>query len=656
MGKKLFIYNVLLTLLFLPLKGWSQVVPTFSDPPADTTATDSLEDDRIKILNSDLLMFEKVNGIPIQKLIGNVRIQQDSTFFYCDSAYHFESQNRLEAYDNVKIEMSDSVTLTGDRLIYFSDTKIAEVYDNITLTDQEAILTTDRMTYKRVEDFGFYEEGGELLNGTDTLTSKLGYYYPQTKDAFFRGDVVLMSPDYNLETDTLGYNTETKIAKFLTYTKIISEDGEITTTNGNYSTEDKKINLFERSTVEDSSYVLTADSLRYEDQDNMGYAVGNVYIQEEDSSLEIRGQYGQFNRKTDESLVTQDPVAIQFMEDDTLYMFADTLLSLNIKRPVEEVDSLKQDSVSLGTDSLVQSLVERDSLLADTAALDSTIAALPALQIEKPSAVIPDSAYEQLQQAPGLGKVPADSNSLTGVNPFSIKPPDDSLALDTVGRRDSVESRVFRAFNNVRLFMNDMQGRADSLIYMFDDSMIYMYQKPVLWADESQITGDSIIIWMKDSKIDSMWVGANAFLASKEDTVGFNQIKGKEMRAKFVDNKLNRLHVIGNSESIYFAKNEDDTTNIFYEGMNQALAQEMYMYFVDNEIQRIVFVSKPEGTFYPFFEVVFKENKLEGLFWRGEERPEKPEIFVKLPGIPIQVPLPIPQSDTASSPPRGENR
>ncbi|MEL6255729.1 MAG: hypothetical protein AAFR87_27235, partial [Bacteroidota bacterium] len=58
MGKKLFIYNVLLTLLFLPLKGWSQVVPTFSDPPADTTATDSLEDDRIKILNSDLYRSE----------------------------------------------------------------------------------------------------------------------------------------------------------------------------------------------------------------------------------------------------------------------------------------------------------------------------------------------------------------------------------------------------------------------------------------------------------------------------------------------------------------------------------------------------------------------------------------------------------------------
>ncbi|MEM6800591.1 MAG: OstA-like protein [Bacteroidota bacterium] len=655
MRKYLHSHILFLVLLFIGQGLHGQIRPALSSPPADSAATDSIDNDRIKILNADFLMFQKVNGIPIQKLIGNVRIQQDSTFFYCDSAYHFESQNRLEAYDRVRIEMSDSVTLTGDRLIYFSDTKIAEVYDNITLTDQEAILTTDRMTYQRVEDFGFYEEGGELLNGTDTLTSKLGYYYPQTKDAFFRTDVVLMSPDYQLETDTLGYNTETKIANFLTYTKILSEDGEITTTNGNYSTEDKKINLFERSMVQDSSYLLTADSLRYEDTDNMGFALGNVFIQEEDSSLEIRGQYGEFNRKTDESLVTQDPVAIQYMDEDTLYMFADTLLSLKVRRPVEN-DSLSQDSLGVPSDSLAMNQSMQDSTQLDSVSVPpKKLVEKPPSQM-KPSSVIPDSAFAKLQDKSDI-ETRLDSIS-EALGKISLRPPDEADSLGTAppAQKDSVENRVFRAYKNVRLFMNDMQGRADSLVYMFDDSIIYMYQKPVLWADESQVTGDSIIMFMKEGKIDSMWVGANAFLASKEDTVGFNQIKGKEMRAKFKDNKMYRLHVIGNSESIYFAKNEDDTTNIYYEGMNKALAQEMFMYFEDNEIQRIVFLSKPEGTFFPFFEVIFKENKLDGLTWREDERPEKPEIFVKLPNLPMEIPLPIPQSDTSSSPPRGEKR
>jgi len=643
--------------LVLPLLAIGQEIrPVLTDSPVDTLATDSIDNDRVKILNADMLMFEQVDGVPIQKLIGHVRIQQDSTFFFCDSAYHFESQNRLEAYDRVRIEMSDSVTLTGDRLIYFSDTKIAEVYDNITLTDQQAVLTSDRMTYLREEDYGFYKDGGKLVDDDNTLTSKTGYYYTKNKDAFFKEDVVLVSPDYTLETDTLGYNTDTKIAKFLTLTKILSDDGEITTTNGNYNTDQKKINLYERSTVEDSSYVLTADSLRYEDDRNLGYAVGDVYIQEEDSTLEIRGQYGQFNRKTDESMVTQDPVAIQFMEDDTLYMFADTLLSLKIKRVKPLTDSIPADSLSLiSQDTSMQALGLRDSLLKAGALIDTLAQIEEKVKPLNPvKERIPSSIDTSMLSIPVDSLMMGARDSALAASPFSLSSIAQADSVD--GQRDSVDSRVFRAYRNVRLFMNDMQGRADSLIYMFDDSVIYLYQNPVLWSDESQVTGDSIIMWMKNGQIDSMWVGANAFMASKEDTVGFNQIKGKEMRAKFRDNKMYRLHVIGNTESIYFAKNEDDTTQVVYEGMNKALAQEMMMYFVDNEIQRIVFLSQPEGTFFPFFAIIFEENKLEGLSWRGDERPEKPQLFVTLPNIPFRIPIPIQQSDTSPSQNPEENR
>lgn len=637
--------------LVLPLLAIGQEVrPVLTDTPADSLAADSVDNDRIKILNADMLKFEQVEGIPIQKLIGRVEIQQDSTFFFCDSAYHFESQNRLEAYSRVRIEMSDSVTLTGDRLIYFSDTKIAEVYDNITLTDQQAVLTTDRLTYLREEDYGFYNEGGKLVDDDNTLTSETGYYYTKDKDAFFKKEVMLVSPDYTLETDTLGYNTDTKIAKFLTLTKILSTDGEITTTNGNYNTDKKKINLYERSTVEDSSYVLTADSLRYEDDNNLGYAVGNVHIQEEDSTLEIRGQYGQFNRKTDESMVTEDPVAIQFMDEDTLYMFADTLMSLKIKRVKVETDSIPVDSLAaVVADTNIQTVAIRDSLMKGVDPIDSLLQIVE--KVEPSGLLTPESIKPRIDSS--LAVIPSDSVMM---GPRDSAMAASSLALSTLtqadsvdGQRDSIDSRVFRAYRNVRLFMNDMQGRADSLIYMFDDSVIYMYQNPVLWSDESQVTGDSIIMWMKNGQIDSMWVGANAFMASKEDTVGFNQIKGKEMRAKFRDNKMYRLHVIGNTESIYFAKNEDDTTQVIYEGMNKALAQEMVMYFVDNEIQRIVFLSQPEGTFFPFFAIIFEENKLEGLSWRGDERPEKPQLFVTLPNLPFKIPVPIQQSDTSPS-------
>ncbi len=490
--------------------------PSLEQLSADPNHQAEGETKQIQILNADVLTFVRRNGEPIQKLIGNVKILQDSTYFFCDSAYHLEQANRLEAYGNVRVLMPDSVELVADRIEYDANTRIADVYDHITLTDNDVILTTDRMIYDRNEKFGKYLRGGELLNGQDTLTSITGYYYSQENMAYFRQKVKLKSPDYTLTTDTLGYNTKTKVAYFISPTLIVSDEGEILATVGEYDSENKEIELFGRSTVKDSTYILTADSLFYKDTTSFGRAIGNIFIQQEDSTFEIRGQYGTFKRDTDESMVTKEAVAIQYMDDDTLYMFADTL--------------------------------------------------------------------------------------------FSYK--------------DSTENRIFRAYHEVSFYMNNMQGKADSMVYFFSDSMMILYTDPILWSEANQLTGDTINIWMKNSQADSMWVGNSSFLATEEDTIGFDQIKGKEMRAKFRDNKLVRLHVIGNSESIYFNKNEEGG----YEGMNKCLAQEMFIFFKDNEVSKIRFSANPEGTYHPIHEILFETNELEGLDWRIIEKPERPTV------------------------------
>lgn len=615
-------------------------VPTF-DNQADSTQEDSAKAKRVKILNANLLTFEKVDGVGIQKLIGNVQLQQDSTLFFCDRAFLYEDDNRIEAFEDVRVEMPDSVFLFGDRMEYDGNNKIAEVYDNITLTDQQSVLTTDRLTFYREEDYGYYQGGGKLVDGESVLTSEIGYYYPNEDMAYFRTDVVLDNPDYHLETDTLGYNTDTKEAFFLTLTHIKSKDGDIETTSGSYDTENSKVNLFERSTVKDSSYTLTSDSLYYIDEENIGLARGNVVVEQEDSSLQIRGDIGRFNRDTDRSLVTKNAVAIQFFDDDTLFIFADTLLSdkeirlIPIKADTSGMDSLQVDS--LGLDSMIVPEIVLDSATLDSMRRDSIITVpLPesdSLAEESTASIFdstPDSAAysfspPQLVPKDTLPTYIALTDSLqlnqdsAGIGPPLPPPP--PVPMDTL------EIRVFKAYYNVRFFMNDMQGRADSLVYYYDDSLIYLFDDPVLWSEQNQISGDTIIIWMKNNQADSMWIGNDGFLVSQEDTVGFNQIKGKELRVKFQNNELNRIHVVGNSESIYFVKDNKDTVNNSYQGMNQALAQEMKMYFVENDVKKILFLTKPEGTFSPMFEVLFEENKLDGMRWRIQERPEKPNIF-----------------------------
>ncbi len=552
---------------------------------------------RVKILNSEFLSFQKVGEEGIQKLIGDVQLQQDSTFFFCDSAYFYEVANRLEAFSRVRVEMPDSVVMICDRLDYDANERIAEAFEHVELTDQKSILYTDQLTFYRTENYGMYPNQGRLVDEDNVLTSITGYYYPGEKMAYFKREVRLVSPDYTLETDTLGYNTETGVATFLAPTLIINDEGTIFTSNGNYDTQARKVNLFDRSTVKDSTYSLAADTLYYNDSLSLGIAIGNVLIRQEDSTLEIRGQYGEFRRDRDESMITQNPVAIQFFDDDTLYVFADTLFSY--------VDTTFAGEKSVLTGDRNMPLARSDTALADA---DTLFAGADTLFADADTTLAGrDTTYS----------ANADT-ALAEVDTLVVRA-DTTLAA---AGADTITQRIFRAYHNVRFFMNDMQGRADSMVYFYNDSLMYFFERPVLWSDRNQLTGDTILVQMRNGAADSMWVGRDGFLVSEEDTIGFNQIKGKEMRAKFRDNELVRLHVIGNSESIYFSKDEGGS----YQGMNKSLSQEMLIFLQDNEAKKIVFIADPTGEYFPLHEVLFKENQLEDMPWRISERPDKPEI------------------------------
>jgi lipopolysaccharide export system protein LptA len=529
-------YNRILSIILIGFAIWANPGSLYGQ---EEESADQL---LIEIINTDLLVFQRLGGRELQRLIGNVVILHDSSLFFCDSAYYYQIENRFEAFDHVRVEFPDSAVLTSERMDYDGDNRIVKAYQDVLLQDsvQDVELRTDILTFYRNKRYGTFVGGGELTNGENTLTSELGYYYPDQKMAFFRENVVLKSPDYDLFTDTLAYNTETKIANFVAATRIQSGKGEILTSKGSYLTRSRLINFLERTSVKDSNFLIIADTLFYDDIYNFGEARGNVVLIQKDSSLTVRGDYGEFDRKLNTTLITRNAVAVQTFDSDTLYVFADTLVSY--------LDTVE-----------VEIAEEVDTVAADSA-----------------------------------------------------------KTLKKVYKKE--EKRIFRAYHDVEIVMNEMQGRADSLVYLFSDSVILFYEDPVLWSDQNQLTGDTIKIWMANEQADSMWVGPGGFVVSQEDTIGFNQIKGRELRAKFRENELYRLHVIGNSESIYFTKNDEGG----YEGMNKALSQEMLMYLDSGEVIRIKFDRSPEGTFDPIYLVLQQENKLEGMQWRPANRPVQP--------------------------------
>ena len=161
---------------------------------------------KVHIENYDLMTYSKSMG-DMQRLIGHVKIRHDSAYFFCDSAYFFEKTNSFDAYRNVHIIVNDSVEIFSDLLNYDGNARFAEFFDNVQLKDDSTTLYTEYLTYDRNLHLAAYPDSATTVRGDKTLTSCLGYYRDDLKEFSFFENVEVLSPKYQMYTDTLFYNT-----------------------------------------------------------------------------------------------------------------------------------------------------------------------------------------------------------------------------------------------------------------------------------------------------------------------------------------------------------------------------------------------------------------------------------------------------------------
>lgn len=191
---------------------------------------------------------------------------------------------------------------------------------------------------------------------------------------------------------------------------------------------------------------------------------------------------------------------------------------------------------------------------------------------------------------------------------------------------DSINNirRMF-AYHHVRFFKEDLQGKCDSLTYSSEDSVTRMYRQPVIWSKESQMTGDTITITMKNKRIDKMDIYHNSFIISQTDTFRFDQIKGRNVTGYFDDSShLYKIKVAGNGQTIYYGKDKEEK----FVGVNRADCSDIWIYLTNDKVSSIKFLNRPDATFYPMNELSAQELKLKDFKWLIELKPkDRLDIF-----------------------------
>ena len=491
--------------------------PTLAPPVAAKGAP-------IQLLTAGKLLGGEFNGVKIRKLLGNVSFQQEDTFLYCDSAYQYLDRNQVEAFSNVRVLQSDTMTITGDKGFYDGDQRTARMAGNVVMRDTRMTLTTPSLVYDLDRKTASYTETGHLTDPQNTLDSQQGFYDTNSKVFVFTNNVHLVTPDSELNNDLLRYNTVSKIAYFDGPTRIKGKQGNLYAEGGNYNTITRVSNFKKNAKIDTPNYLLGGDELVYDEVKMYGVAKGHVSLISKKDNLTLRGDVGRYWRALGRTkLYGGRPVVRNISDKDTLYMAADTLVSVEAR--------------------------------------------------------------------------PGQTTTRT----------------------------VLYAYPKVKIFRGALQGICDSLTYDRQDSIIYLNRNPVLWQAKNQLTADSMQIRTKRGRVDEIRLYANAFAVDQDTLLNFNQTKGRNMMAYFRDNKLRRVDVLGNAESIFYALDNDTATT----GMNRVLSANMRMLFLESKLNKITVLANPEARFIPPHELKPDDERLKGFRWLAKERPTRRQVLGK---------------------------
>jgi len=286
---------------------------------------------RVHVEHADSIELGQVSNNP-DILRGNVQFRHDSAFMYCDSAYFYKLSNSLEAFDNVRIEQGDTLHISGDYLNYFANTRLAKMRENVRMENKGTTLFTDSFDYDRNRNFGYYFNGGMLVDSINELTSVYGQYSPDTKMAYFKNKVRLVNPQFTLTSDTLVYNTETKVATIISPTVIEADSGFVYTDKGWYNTESGRSMLYDRSVVisKDRTKTITADSMNYDRTKGFVEAFGDMVVNDTVRKIIIMGNYGYYDENTNYTFATDSAQMIEYSQKDSTFLHADTLFMLTV--------------------------------------------------------------------------------------------------------------------------------------------------------------------------------------------------------------------------------------------------------------------------------------------------------------------------------------
>lgn len=478
---------------------YAQQPQTINQPGADTLR-------RIEIIGAESMrQFTDASGEVLQTLAGNARLKQGSTLLSGDSIIINLRTGVAEGFGNIHINDADTLNTYSQYLKYIGNERVAYLKKAVKLTDGKGTLLTEDLVYNLETGIGTYNNGGKVLNGNTVLTSKSAVYYSQTKDVYFKENVNLTDPKYKINSDSLQYNTEFKIATFIAPTKIVSDNGIVNTRSGTYNLQTGEAFFSGNPEFSDSTRSVRGRNIAVDEKTGIINIEGNGKIVDSVNKVILLGDMIFLDKKKNTFLGTRKPVMIFYSDNDSTYITADTLFS---------------------------GMKNRDSS---------------------------DIVSKQLNDSTGLISIQQKSDSIRFFLGFrNVKIFNDSAQAVADSMYYSSKDSVFRLYKDPLFWNGKTQVQGDTM-YLFTlnkkpERVEVFYNSFVINKPEegifNQISGRTLNVFFKDGDIDHIRVkgspAESIYYPQDSDSayIGMNRAKGDVIEIEFIKKELEKIKFI----------------------------------------------------------------------------------------------------------------
>ena len=391
--------------------------------------------------------------------------------------------------------------------------------------------------------------------------------------------------------------------------------------------------------MENRTTTLTTDSLNYDRVANLGYFFDGGTLMDEENVL--TSDWGEYSPSTKESVFNYDVKLVnpQFiLTSDTLRYNTATKIA-NIVGP-SDIDSdenhiyselgyyyTQQGQAELLNRSVLTNEGKRmtgDSLFYDrNGGFGEAFYNIEFVDTINKNMLTGEYCYYNQQTSYAFATDKAMAVDYSQGDSLFIHA--DTLQMLTFNLNTDSVFREARAFHKVRFYRTDVQGVCDSLVFSSKDSCLTMYEDPVLWNGKQQLLGEKVMVYMNDSTIDWAHIENQALSVEQIDSVNYNQVTGKEMKAFFRGGEMKQVDVIGTVRLVYYPMEKDSTLI----GMNISETSQLNMFLENRKLKKMIMSPKSNGTLYPMSQIPPAKMKLDNFAWFDYVRPlSKEDIFV----------------------------